>query len=100
MTEIESLRRGMEKLAVMDAASAKLRVGLAEARGEQDQGGAGKIAHLRKALAASAKQAEVLRSVVERQKTIKAIWAEPTVSYARKAAEVRQIRSELEMEES
>jgi hypothetical protein len=51
-------------------------------------------------LATSAKQAEVLRSVVERQKTIKAIWAEPTVSYARKAAEVRQIRSELEMEES
>ena len=100
VTEIESLRRGMEKLAVMDAASAKLRVGLAEARGEQDQGGAGKIAHLRKALATSAKQAEVLRSVVERQKTIKAIWAEPTVSYARKAAEVRQIRSELEMEES
>ena len=100
VTEIESLRRGMEKLAVMDAASAKLRVGLAEARGEQDQGGAGKIAHLRKALVASAKQAEVLRSVVERQKTIKAIWAEPTVSYARKAAEVRQIRSELEMEES
>ena len=43
-------------------------------------------------------RAEVLRSVVERQKTIKAIWAEPTVSYARKAAEVRQIRSELEME--
>jgi hypothetical protein len=100
VTEIESLRRGMEKLAVMDAASAKLRVGLAEARGDQDQGGAGKIAHLRKALATSAKQAEVLRSVVERQKTIKAIWAEPTVSYARKAAEVRQIRSELEMEES
>jgi hypothetical protein len=51
-------------------------------------------------LATSAKQAEVLRSVVERQKTIKAIWAEPTVSYAKKAVEVRQIRSELEMEES
>ena len=100
MTEIESLRRGMEKLAVMDAASAKLRVGLAEARGEQGRENDGKIAHLRKALATSAKQAEVLRSVVERQKTSKAIWAEPTVSYARKAAEVRQIRSELEMEES
>ena len=100
VTEIESLRRGMEKLAVMDAASAKLRVGLAEARGEQGRENDGKIAHLRKALATSAKQAEVLRSVVERQKTIKAIWAEPTVSYARKAAEVRQIRSELEMEES
>jgi hypothetical protein len=38
VTEIESLRRGMEKLAVMDAASAKLRVGLAEARGDQGGG--------------------------------------------------------------
>ena len=51
-------------------------------------------------MATSAKVEEVLRSVVERQKTIKAIWAEPTVSYARKAAEVREVRSELEMEES
>ena len=89
----------MEKLEAVDAASAKLRVGLAEARGEQAPS-ALKIAHLQKALATSMKEAEVLRSVVERQKTIKAIWAEPTVSYARKAAEVREIRSELEMEES
>ena len=99
VTEIESLRRGMEKLKAVDAASAKLRVDLAEARGEQAPS-AVKIAHLRKALATSAKVEEVLRSVVERQKTIRAIWAEPTVSYARKAAEVREVRSELEMEES
>jgi hypothetical protein len=89
----------MEKLKAVDAASAKLRVDLAEARGEQAPS-AVTIAHLRKALATSAKVEEVLRSVVERQKTIKAIWAEPTVSYARKAAEVREVRSELEMEES
>ena len=99
VTEIESLRRGLEKLKAADAASAKLRVDMAEARGERAPSEV-KISHLRKALATSANKAEVLRSVVERQKTIKAIWAEPTVSYARKAAEVRQIQSELEMEES
>lgn len=99
VTEIESLRRGIKKLEAVDAATAKLRVGLAEAQGEQAPS-AVKTAHLRKALATSAKEEEVLRSVVERQKTIKAIWAEPTVSYAKKAAEVREIRSELEMEES
>lgn len=99
VTEIQSLRRGLEKLKAVDAASAKLRVDMAEAQGERAPS-AVKISHLRKALATSANQAEVLRSVVERQKTIKAIWAEPTVSYARKAAEVRQIQSELEMEES
>jgi hypothetical protein len=99
MTEMQSLRRGMEKLEAVDAASTKLRVSLAEALGEQAPS-AVNIAHLRTALATSVKQADVLRSVVGRQKTIRAIWAEPTVSYARKAAEVRQIGSELEMEES
>jgi hypothetical protein len=98
MTEVQSLRRGMEKLEAVDAACTKLRVSLAEALGEQAS--ALKIAHLRTALATSAKQADVLRSVVKRQKTIRAIWAEPTVSYSRKAAEVRQIASELEMEQS
>jgi hypothetical protein len=73
VTEIESLRRGMEKLEAVEAASVKLRVSLAEARGEQVPS-AVKIAHLQKALATSAKEEEVLRSVVERQKTIKAIW--------------------------
>ncbi len=107
VTEVRSLRLGMEKLEAADASSAKLRVRLAELEGDasaREEGPAGrrdeKVAaeKTRVALAASAKQAEVLRAVVERQKTIKAIWAEPTPLYARKAAEVRQIRSELEME--
>ena len=34
------------------------------------------------------------RSGVE---AVEAIWTEPSASYARKAAEMRQIRSELEM---
>ena len=68
VTEIESLRRGMEKLEAVNAASVKLRECLAEARGEQAPS-AVKIAHLWKALETWAKQAEVLRPVVERQKT-------------------------------
>ena len=111
VTEIRSLRSGMERLSALDAESAGLRARLAEAlRGGDGGEGVGaatdaasvarRSASLRSALASSVRKAEVLRSVVERQKTIKAIWAEPTASYARKAAEVRQIRSELEMEES
>jgi hypothetical protein len=111
VTEIRSLRSGMERLRALDAESAGLRARLAEAlRGGGGGEGVGaatdaasvarRSASLRSALASSVRKAEVLRSVVERQKTIKAIWAEPTPSYARKAAEVRQIRSELEMEES
>ena len=111
VTEIRSLRSGMERLSALDAESAGLRARLAEAlRGGGGDEGVGaatdaasdarRSASLRSALASSVRKAEVLRSVVERQKTIKAIWAEPTRSYARKAAEVRQIRSELEMEES
>ena len=111
VTEIRSLRSGMERLSALDAEIAGLRVRLAEAlRGGGGGEGVGaatdaasvarRSASLRSALASSVRKAEVLRSVVERQKTIKAIWAEPTPSYARKAAEVRQIRSELEMEES
>ena len=114
VTEVRSLKRGMEKLHVLDATIAELRVRLAEAEGEirtpsdknksrdknKDAEETRKISSLRVALATSSKNAEVLRGVVERQKTIKAIWAEPSVAYARKAAEVRQIRSELEMEEA
>ena len=111
VTEVRSLKRGMEKLHVADAESAELRVRLAEAEGEirtprdaksrdAEETRKKKIALLRVALATSSNRAEVLRGVVERQKTIKAIWAEPSVTYARKAAEVRQIRSELEMEEA
>jgi hypothetical protein len=113
VTEVRSLKRGMEKLHVLDAEIAELRVRLAEAEGEirtpsdknksrdaKDAEETRKISSLRVALATSSNRAEVLRGVVERQKTIKAIWAEPSVPYARKAAEVRQIRSELEMEES
>ena len=59
-----------------------------------------KTAAALRAPSASANRAEDLRAVVQRQKTIKAIWAEPTLRYAKKAAEMRQIRSELEMEES
>jgi hypothetical protein len=116
VTEVRSLKRGMEKLHVLDAEIAELRVRLAEAEGEisrirtpsdknksrdaKDAEETRKISSLRVALATSSNRAEVLRGVVERQKTIKAIWAEPSVPYARKAAEVRQIRSELEMEEA
>ena len=111
VTEVRSLKRGIEKLHVADAESAELRVRLAEAEGEirtprdaksrdAEETRKKKIALLRVALATSSNRAEVLRGVVERQKTIKAIWAEPSVTYARKAAEVRQIRSELEMEEA
>jgi hypothetical protein len=113
VTEVRSLKRGMEKLHVLDAEIAELRVRLAEAEGEirtpsdknksrdaKDADSLKKISSLRVALATSSNRAEVLRGVVERQKTIKAIWSLPSVPYARKAAEVRQIRSELEMEES
>jgi len=113
VTEVRSLKRGMEKLLVLDAEIAELRVRLAEAEGEirtpsdtnksrdaKDADALKKIASLRVALATSSNRAEVLRGVVERQKTIKAIWSLPSVPYARKAAEVRQIRSELEMEEA
>ena len=113
VTEVRSLKRGMEKLHVLDAEIAELRVRLAEAEGEirtpsdknksrdaKDADALKKIASLRAALATSSNRAEVLRGVVERQKTIKAIWSLPSVPYARKAAEVRQIRSELEMEEA
>ena len=113
VTEVRSLKRGMEKLHVLDLEIAELRVRLAEAEGEirtpsdknksrdaKDAEETRKISSLRVALATSKNRAEVLRGVVERQKTIKAIWAEPSVPYARKAAEVRQIRSELEMEEA
>jgi hypothetical protein len=88
----------------LDAEIAELRVRLAEAEGEirnaKDAASLKKISSLRVALATSSNRAEVLRGVVERQKTIKAIWSLPSVPYARKAAEVRQIRSELEMEEA
>ena len=104
VTEVRSLKRGMEKLHVLDAEIAELRVRLAEAEGEirnaKDAASLKKISSLRVALATSSNRAEVLRGVVERQKTIKAIWSLPSVPYARKAAEVRQIRSELEMEEA
>jgi hypothetical protein len=111
VTEVRSLKRGMEKLHVLDAEIAELRVRLAEAEGEIRRHTSGdtktyvspetrKISLLRVALATSSNRAEVLRGVVERQKTIKAIWSLPSVPYARKAAEVRQIRSELEMEEA
>jgi hypothetical protein len=97
----------MEKLKGADEATAKLRVRLAEAVGDTAEGAASAsgvdektVAALRAALRASANRAEDLRAVVQRQKTIKAIWAEPTLLYAKKAAEVRQIRCELEMEES
>ena len=107
VTEVRSLRLGMEKLKCVDDATAKLRVRLAETAGDTAEGAVSAsgaettaVAALRAALSASANRAEDLRAVVQRQKTIKAIWAEPTVLYAKKAAEVRQIRSELEMEES
>lgn len=106
VTEVRSLRLGMEKLKCADDATAKLRVRLAETAGDISKSASGAatkktaVAALRAALSASARRAEDLRAVVRRQKTIKAIWAEPTVPYAKKAAEVRQIRSELEMEES
>ena len=107
VTEVRSLRLGMEKLKCADEATAKLRVRLAEAAGDTAEGAASAsgvdektVAALRAALSASANRAEDLRAVVQRQKTIKAIWAEPTLRYAKKAAEMRQIRSELEMEES
>jgi hypothetical protein len=110
VTEVRSLRLGMEKLKCADEATAKLRVRLAEAAGDTAEGNpkpasasgaeTTAVAALRAAARASANRAEDLRAVVQRQKTIKAIWAEPTVQYAKKAAEVRQIRSELEMEES
>ena len=100
VTEIQSLKEGFRKLDLADADVSALKVRLAEAKGATSNPSATKVASIQKSLAAAISKASTFRAVVERQKTIKAIWAEPSSSYRKKAAEVRQLEQEIDMEEA
>lgn len=53
------------------------------------------VAHLQQKLRICKPQAENLQAIVERQQTIKTLWAAPTPAYRRKAGEVKDLEGRM-----
>lgn len=89
-TEVASLTDNMRKLDRQDRDIRALTARIAEGRGRGAD-----VEDLKRKLAVVVAQAQVVRGIVERQRTIEYLWSEPHPAYARKAAEVRELESRL-----
>ena len=85
-SEKKSLENNMQKLAASEKAVRRCITQITERKSTGARVGA-----LEVELRAESAQAEVLRAIVGRQQTIKALWLPPSPSYQRQAARVREL---------
>ena len=90
-TEVLSLTENMEKL---EKAEAEIRDCMTQIAERKSQG-QGEVSSLQQTLKFLRERAEILGGVVERQQTIKTLWAYPTPGYARKLAEVKELEGRV-----
>lgn len=94
-SEVESLKSNMRKLADAEREVQQLVVDITEAKSCAPRGDAQDTALLEQKLRRLSEQAEVFRGIVERQQTIKTLWALPTPAFRRKVAEVKELEGHL-----
>ena len=85
-SEKKSLENNLRKLAACEQAVRHCITQIMEQRAAK-----GDVGALEMELRAESAQAEVLRAIVGRQQTIKALWSPPSPGYQRQAARVREL---------
>lgn len=96
-SEVQSLKGNMRKLADTERDIQELVVEITEAKSRPlpSADGVCATASQEQKLRRVSEQAEVFRGIVERQQTIKTLWAMPTPAFRRKAAEVKELEGHL-----
>jgi len=96
-SEVQSLKGNMQKLADAEREIQELVVEITEAKSRPPPGAdaASNTASQEQKLRRLSEQADVFRGIVERQQTIKTLWALPTPAFRRKAAEVKELQGHL-----
>ena len=87
---MKSLAEGVRKLAEADREVRECVVAIAERRSNGLS-----TAALEEKLRSTRAQGDVYRAVVDRQQTIKSLWALPTPAFKRKAAEVKELEGRI-----
>jgi hypothetical protein len=98
-SEMVSMTENLVKLEAYQSEKKQLVVRVAEVNGTATAtgtaGSSSRAEDLMKRLKSIEAKAAVIASVVERQKTIEHLWAEPAPPFRRKAAEVRELEGRL-----